>query len=225
MAAKLLSLLWMFLSLTQAGLNAYVDEMSLGGNLFLVNREFSISASYVPNDLTVPKVQGGGENTRMRAEAAAALEKMFLAAQEEQGLNLIAISGYRSYGQQASIHERKAASVGKKAALRVSAPPGCSEHQLGLAMDLGCKGSTGLTAKFGQTPEGIWVAENCHRFGFIIRYKAEWEEITGYMYEPWHIRYVGPEHAKRIHELDIPFEYYIAQLREIQLAQAGTGEQ
>ena len=225
MAAKLFSLLLMLLSLTQAGLNAYVDEMSLGGNLFLVNREFSVSASYVPNDLTAPKVQGGGENTRMRAEAAAALEKMFAAAQEEQGFNLIAISGYRSYGQQASIHERKAASVGKKAALRVSAPPGCSEHQLGLAMDLGCKGSTGLTAKFGQTPEGIWVAENCHRFGFIIRYKAEWEDITGYMYEPWHIRYVGPEHAKRIHELDIPFEYYIAQLREIQLAQAGTGEQ
>lgn len=225
MAPKLLSLLLILLSLTQAGLNAYVDEMSLGGNLFLVNREFSISASYVPNDLTVPKVQGGGENTRMRAEAAEALENMFLAAQEEQGFTLIAVSGYRSYGQQASIHERKAASVGKKAALRVSAPPGCSEHQLGLAMDLGCKNSTALTSRFGDTPEGAWTAENCWRFGFILRYKAEWEEITGYMYEPWHFRYVGLEHAKRIHDLDIPFEYYIAQLRQAQAAQGNAGEQ
>ena len=225
MAAKLLSLLLMLLSLPQAGLNAYVDDMSLGGNLFLVNRQYAITSAYVPNDLVVPQVQGGGESTMLRAEAAAALEKMFQAAQEEQGFGLIAISGYRSYGKQAAIHERKVASVGKKAALRVSAPPGCSEHQLGLAMDLGCKGSTGLTAKFGETPEGIWVAENCHRFGFIIRYKAEWEDITGYMYEPWHIRYVGAEHAARIHELDIPFEYYIAQLRQMQAAQGSAGEQ
>ena len=224
MLTKLLSLLMMFLSLTQAGLNAYVDEMSLGGNLFLINREYAVTSDYVPCDLATPNVQGGGESTMLRAEAAKALESMFEAAKEEQGFTLIAISGYRSYGKQAAIHERKTASVGKKQALRVSAPPGCSEHQLGLAMDLGCKGFTGLSARFGETPEGMWVAENCHRFGFIIRYKAEWEEITGYMYEPWHIRYVGPEHAQRIYDLDIPFEYYIAQLRQAQAAMQGKGE-
>ena len=131
--------------------------------------------------------------------------------------------GYRSYGKQAAIHRRKIDTVGKKEALRVSAPAGCSEHQLGLAMDVGRKKNTNLSKSFGDSPEGQWVAQNAHRFGFIIRYKAEWEEVTGYMYEPWHIRYVGKEHAARIYELDIPFEYYVAQLRAAQAALAGEG--
>jgi len=224
MAAKLLSLLLTLLSLGWGAVEGYVDEMSLGGNLLLVNREYAIASDYVPGDLVKPNVRGTGEHAMMRAEAAAALEEMFAAAQEEAGYQLLPISGFRSYGRQASIHERKIKSVGRKAALRVSAPPGCSEHQLGLAMDLGCKGKTGLTASFGDTPEGRWVAENCWRFGFIIRYKAEWEEVTGYMYEPWHVRYVGREHAQRIFEMDIPLEYYIAQLRQARLALAEQKE-
>ena len=224
MLAKLLALLMMLLSLGQETVDAYVDELSLGGNLFLINRDYAITSDYVPNDLVKPRVSSAYSNIQMRAEAARALEDMFAAAKEEGGYNLIAISGYRSFGKQAAIHERKVKTVGKAAALRVSAPPGCSEHQLGLAMDLGCKKSPGLTEAFGKTPEGIWVAENCHRFGFIIRYKAEWEDITGYCYEPWHVRYVGTEHAARIHEMDIPFEYYVAQLREAQYALLGAKE-
>lgn len=218
MAAKLLALLMMLLSLGQSAVDAYVDDMSLGGTLFLVNREFAISRDYVPQDLVKPRVKCLYSDITMRQEAALALEELFAAAQEEGGCHLEAVSGYRSYGQQEAIHTRKVKSVGKAAALRVSAPPGCSEHQLGLAMDIACKRSPGLTAAFGQTPEGMWVAENCYRFGFIIRYKAEWEEITGYAYEPWHIRYVGKEHAERIFRLDIPFEYYVAQLRQAQYA-------
>lgn len=224
MLAKLLALLMMLLSLGQETVDAYVDELSLGGNLFLINRDYAITSDYVPNDLVKPRVSSAYSNIQMRAEAARALEDMFAAAKEEGGYNLIAISGYRSFGKQAAIHERKVKTVGKAAALRVSAPPGCSEHQLGLAMDLGCKKNPGLTEAFGKTPEGIWVAENCHRFGFIIRYKAEWEDITGYCYEPWHVRYVGAEHAARIHEMDIPFEYYVAQLREAQYALLGSKE-
>ena len=216
MLAKLLALLMALLSLGQDTIAAYENEMNLGGYLFLVNRDFAITSDYVPPDLVQPNVKGTGENVRMRQAAALALEQMFAAAKEEAGYTLLPVSGYRSYGQQASIHERKVKNTGKAAALRVSAPPGCSEHQLGLAMDLGCPKNVGLTEAFGRTPEGIWVAENCHRFGFILRYKAEWESITGYAYEPWHIRYVGVEHAARIHELDIPFEYYIEQLREAQ---------
>ena len=218
MTAKLLSLLLTLLALGQGAVEGYVDQMSLGGCLFLVNREYVLSSRYVPCDLTVPNVKGGGESTRLRREAAEALEEMFAAALEEEGYELAAVSGYRSYGQQSAIHARKVQAAGKKAALRVSAPAGASEHQLGLAMDLGCKGHMGLTAAFGSTPEGKWVAENCARFGFIIRYKAEWEEITGYMSEPWHIRYVGREHAQRIAGLDIPLEYYVAQLRQARLA-------
>ncbi len=223
MLAKLLSLLLTLLSLGQTAVEAYVNEASLGGNLFLVNRDYPISADYVPNDLVKPNVPGGNETTMLRAEAAQALEEMFAAAEAEAGYILVAVSGYRSYGKQASIHQRKVQSVGKKEALRVSAPAGCSEHQLGLAMDIGRKKNTNLSASFGSSPEGQWVAENCHRFGFIIRYKAEWEDVTGYMYEPWHIRYVGRDHAARIYELDIPFEYYIAQLRAAQAALAGEG--
>ncbi|MBR3741931.1 MAG: M15 family metallopeptidase [Clostridia bacterium] len=223
MLAKLLSLLLTLLSLGQTAVEAYVNEACLGGNLFLVNRDYAITADYVPNDLVTPKVLGGNDTTMMRAEAAGALEELFAAAKEEEGYVLVAVSGYRSYGKQASIHQRKIQTVGKKEALRVSAPAGCSEHQLGLAMDVGRKSNTNLSKSFGDSPEGQWVAENAHRFGFIIRYKAEWEDVTGYMYEPWHIRYVGKDHAARIYELDIPFEYYVAQLRAAQAALAGEG--
>ena len=218
MLGRLVSLMLALLTLGQGALDAYVEEMNLGGNLFLVNRTFSISSSYVPPDLVIPKVKGANRNVRMRREAAEALEKLFQAAKDESGFELIAISGYRSYGKQKAIFERNVAQKGRKAALRFSAPPGCSEHQLGLAMDLGCKGSASLTGGFGQTLEGVWVRENCHRFGFIIRYKAEWEDVTGYMDEPWHIRYVGVEHAARIRQADIPLEHYIAQLRQARLS-------
>lgn len=218
MLAKLITLLLMLLSLGQDTLNAYVDEMSLGGNLFLVNRDYTLSSDYVPEDLTVPQVDMTSSNIKMREEAARALEDMFRAAKEEMGYKLVAVSGYRSYGQQSSIFDRKVKSVGKKAAMLLVAPPGASEHQLGLAMDLGCKRNTSLTESFAGTEEGQWVAENAHRFGFIIRYKEGWTEITGYSYEPWHVRYVGKEHAKRIYEMDIPLELYIAQLREAQYA-------
>lgn len=218
MAAKLLALLMMLLSLGQQTVDAYVDQMNLGGNLFLVNREYTISSDYVPNDLVKPDVPMTNNDIKMRAEAAAALEDMFSAAKDEAGYTLVAVSGYRSYGQQSAIYERKIKNAGKKAAALLVAPPGASEHQLGLAMDLGCKKNTSLTESFVNTPEGQWVAENCWRFGFIIRYKEEWTDITGYAYEPWHVRYVGREHAERIYQMDIPFEYYVAQLREAQFA-------
>ncbi|MBE5786296.1 MAG: D-alanyl-D-alanine carboxypeptidase family protein [Clostridiales bacterium] len=218
MAAKLFALLMMLLSLGREAVNEYADQMSLGGNLFLVNRDYAIASDYVPSDLVAPDVDMTTSNQKMRAEAAQALEDMFRAAKEEKGYKLVAVSGYRSYGQQTSIFNRKVDAVGKKAAMLLVAPPGTSEHQLGLAMDIGCKKNTSLTGSFGKTDEGKWVAENCHRFGFIIRYKEEWTDITGYSYEPWHVRYVGREHAEMIYQMDIPLEYYVAQLREAQYA-------
>lgn len=218
MLLKLMTLLTLLLSLGESTLQMYAEEMNLGGNLFLVNRDFMISADYEPEDLVMPDVDGTSSSIRMREEAARALESMFQAAKDEAGYKLLAVSGYRSYGKQSVIFSNKVSKVGRKEAMLLVAPPGSSEHQLGLAMDLGCARSTGLTSGFGKTPEGIWVAENCHRFGFIIRYKEEWTEITGYSYEPWHVRYVGIEHAARIHELDIPLEYYVDELRKAQFA-------
>lgn len=225
MLAKLLTLFLSLLALGQGTIDAYVDQMSLGGNLFLVNRSYMISEDYVPRDLVKPNVPMTNSSITMRKEAAGALEKMFAAAQAEKGYRLIAVSGYRSYGQQSAIFERKVKAVGKKAAMLLVAPPGSSEHQLGLAMDLGCKRNSSLTESFGNTDEGAWVRENCARFGFIIRYKAEWTETTGYSYEPWHVRYVGEEHAQRIAEMDIPLEDYIAQLRRAKDTLAARGEE
>lgn len=215
-AARLLALFLALMNLGQGTIDRYEDQMSLGGYLFLVNRDYVLSSDYQPDDLVKPDVRCTYSNITMREEAAHALERMFQAAQAEEGYTLIAVSGFRSYGQQSAIFERKVKNVGKKNAMLLVAPPGASEHQLGLAMDLGTPQNQKLNEAFGDTKAGQWVRDNCHRFGFIIRYKDEWTEITGYADEPWHVRYVGVEHAERIHELNIPLEYYIETLRMVQ---------
>ena len=150
----------------------------------------------------------------MRPEAASALEALFEGA-AEAGLTLYATSGYRSYSTQKAIFDRKAAERGEQAANRSVAKPGYSEHQTGLAMDIEGETTlgTGLTEAFGESPEGIWVAEHCHEYGFIIRYPKDKTNITGYIYEPWHIRYVGVEAAMEITELGVTFEEYILMVR------------
>ena len=223
MLSKALAMMMVLLSLSQGTLTDFEDQMSLGGTLFLVNREYMITADYVPEDLVLPNVKRINTSTMMRREAAEALEKLFRAAEEEEHYTLVAVSGYRSYQTQRNIYKRRIKNAGQKKADKFVALPGASEHQLGLAMDVGRRTNHKLKAAFGNTPEGKWLAKNCYRFGFILRYKAEWEEITGYGYEPWHIRYVGLEHALRIQELDIPFEEYVALLRAAQQT-AGQGD-
>lgn len=215
-ASRLAALFLLLISLGQNTLTEYEKDMSLGGTLFLVNREYTLASDYKPDDLVEIKVRSTYSNLTMRSEASDALEEMFLAAEEEAGYKLVAVSGFRSYGQQASIYERKVKSVGEKKAMLLVAPPGASEHQLGLAMDLGTPKNQQLNEAFGDTQAGAWVQENCWRFGFIIRYKEEWTEITGYAFEPWHVRYVGKEHARRIYEMNIPLEYYVETLRQAQ---------
>jgi len=212
MMVKAVSLLAVFLSLSQAALHAYVAQTSLGGVLYLVNRRYVLSQHYEPADLVAPRVPGGDKmGTLMREEAALALEQLFAAALAE-GHELVASSGYRSYKKQATIWDNKVGQVGQRKAQLYVAPPGASEHQLGLAMDLARKSNGHLNAAFGKSEEGRWVAQNAHRFGFIVRYRADWTDITGYADEPWHIRYVGREHAQTIVDLDIPLETYVAQL-------------
>ena len=150
----------------------------------------------------------------MRPEAAAALEELFKAAAED-GITLYATSGFRSYSTQKAIFERKLDRMDEKQANASVAKPGYSEHQTGLAMDIEgetTKG-TGLTEAFGESPEGIWAAEHCAEYGFIIRYPKGKTRITGYIYEPWHLRYVGKEAAAEITELGVTFEEYIQALR------------
>jgi hypothetical protein len=138
-------------------------------------------------------------------ETYEAMERMFHAA-EEAGMNgYIVTSGYRSYDRQVEIYAQSEPGKAQK--------PGASEHQTGLAMDIGQKHKETLEVSFAKMPGGIWCRENCWRFGFILRYGEEWEEITGYKYEPWHFRYVGREYAKEITEANIPYETWMIQHR------------
>ena len=174
------------------------DENSL---TVCVNKNRKISSDYEPEDLILPNVRAMNSKSSlyMRKEAALALENLFNAA-EEQGLYLYATSGYRSYSTQKSIYNPYSG---------YSAPPGASEHQLGLAMDVTLSeyGSK-LYVKFGQSEEGIWLRENAHKYGFVIRYLEGKEDITGYNYEPWHIRYLGEDLAKELYERGITLEEY-----------------
>ncbi|HSK69660.1 MAG TPA: M15 family metallopeptidase, partial [Candidatus Limnocylindria bacterium] len=194
--------------------------LDLGGMLHLVNNGNRVSKSYVPDDLVRPRVAVRKEsleaNILMREAAARALERMFEAARYEAGHTLFAASGYRSFGVQQILFNEKVAETGsREKAMRRVAPAGASEHQLGLAMDVQSPSQLNLNPAFGNTPEGEWVAQNAHRFGFIIRYKAEWSGVTGIVSEPWHIRYVGTAHATAMRLLDIPLEIYTAHCREL----------
>ena len=177
------------------------------------NRAPAVPVTLVKPDVT-PTRESVAENIYMRPEAASALEALLEGA-AEAGLTLYATSGYRSYSTQKAIFDRKAAERGEQAANRSVAKPGYSEHQTGLAMDIEGETTlgTGLTEAFGESPEGIWVAEHCHEYGFIIRYPKDKTNITGYIYEPWHIRYVGVEAATEITELGVTFEEYILMVR------------
>lgn len=210
------ALLLSLLTALSVGFDTLAAQIAPEGYLMLVNRSFMLSADYEPEDLVRPNVKHTSTAILMRKDAAAALEALFNAAQEEAGLTLYAHSGYRSYGTQRAIYERKIKNSKSLAQARLLvADPGASEHQLGLAMDIKNSKNGLLNAAFGKSKEGKWLAENAWRFGFIIRYKAEWTDITGYAYEPWHVRYVGLEHAQILQELDIPLEEYVLSLRTL----------
>ena len=214
---KMLSVVLTGAALLSGSKNAALPEKNINGDIFLVNRQHVISEQYVPDSLRKTQVHGMSQS--MREDAAAALEELFQAAQSE-GVRLSSVSGYRSYSKQSLLYTRKVNRTGSETeADKLVARPGTSEHQLGLAMDLKATPTSNLSASFAKTKQGQWVAENAHRFGFIIRYKEEWTDITGYAYEPWHIRYVGKEHAAIIYEMDIPLETYIAALRAAALSQ------
>lgn len=196
------------------------DEQGL---LFLINRQWRVSEYYVP-ETRAAKVTGQLRN--MRDDAAGALEEMIAACKKETGATMVTVSGYRSYAKQNRLYQNKLKAVGgsEEKADEYVARPGASEHQLGLAMDVGQQGKTNLTDAFANTTCGQWVAENCWRYGFILRYQQGWEDVTGYMFEPWHVRYVGKENAARIHEANMPLETYLAQLRGETLLSIVSGE-
>jgi D-alanyl-D-alanine carboxypeptidase len=145
----------------------------------------------------------------LRPDAAGAMLDMIAAAAEE-GLELYVVSSYRSYQTQVGLYAYWVSVLGEAQAARISARPGHSEHQLGTTADLSTPavGSEPGEA-FGDTPEGRWVAANSWRFGFIISYPAGKEAITGYAYEPWHVRWVGEGVAASVHNSGLTLREYL----------------
>lgn len=190
-----------------------IDYQSPDSLTVLVNKQHALPDGYEPDDLVVPDVRfpfvEDDPKKQLRKEAAEALEMLFNAA-EQEGHYLFAQSGYRSYERQEVIFAANVNRDGEEAANQYSARPGESEHQTGLVMDITSEAvEYRLVEAFGQTPEGKWVAENAHEFGFIIRYEEGKEHITEYQYEPWHLRYVGKDAAGYIFKNNITLEQYV----------------
>lgn len=164
--------------------------------------------TYAPSDLVVPNIPLRSNITstekQVRQPMATALETMVAAAKTE-GLGLNLQSGYRSYSFQVSLYNRYVQQQGQAAADSQSARPGYSEHQTGLAADLGSISHPECDVEecFGTTAEGKWLAANAYKYGFMIRYPQGLQNITGYIYEPWHVRYVGVDLATELHNAGV----------------------
>ena len=156
------------------------DGFHYEGDVLIVNKTYSMPASYNPGGLDATCYEWFNK----LAQAAA-----------KEGLSMNIASGFRSYDYQATIYNNYCSAYGSSTADTFSARPGNSEHQTGLAIDV-----NDPSDNFASTPEAPWLAEHCWEYGFIIRYPQGKQDITGYKYEPWHIRYVGYDMAKKIHD-------------------------
>ena len=211
-----------------AGKDGVAVVTNADSTLVLANKKRNLPSDYAPADLVVPNVDfsfsGDSPKKQMRKVAADALESLFAAAKAD-GIDLKAVSGYRSYATQKSLFAYYINQHGQEAAERFSAHPGQSEHQTGLAMDVSSASvGYGLEESYGKTAEGQWLVAHAAEHGFIIRYPQGKEAITGYSYEPWHLRYVGVDVAKRIMEENTTLEEYFDEVAVLANAAGDAGE-
>ena len=157
--------------------------------LTLVDKQHYLAADFVPADIVALKPNDfyllNRNDLSLRLPVEKALRKMALAAKED-GINLVVSSTYRSYDYQKNLYERNVRQLGKAVADRESAPPGASQHQLGVAVDFGS-----ISDEFAQTKQGRWLAENAGDYGWSLSFPDGYEDVTGYRWECWHFRYVG----------------------------------
>ena len=166
-----------------------IDGVTYVDGIMIVNKTYSIPAAYI-----APNSEGYEYcSSCLTSETLSAFNNMQADAQA-LGLNLYISSGYRSYSYQENLYNNYVYQDGKEAADTYSARPGHSEHQTGLAFDLNT-----IDDSFAYTDEGKWVAENCYKYGLILRYPEGKETQTGYKYESWHLRYVGKELAEKLY--------------------------
>ena len=196
---------------------AQLQKDQENGLFLLVNKdpENHLDPSYKAEDLEPIKYYAADRNkyTRfMRAEAAEAFHRLVETAAEE-GIDIVMTTAYRSYEFQQILWDNYVAQKGEEEANKTSARPGESEHQTGLAVDLSTSEiDYRNSSDFADTAAGRWVAENAHKFGFILRFPEDKTDITGYSYEPWHIRYVGLTATADIYEENLTLEEYLEQL-------------
>ena len=164
------------------------DGITYVQGIMIANKTYPLPANYNPG------LQKVAQDAFNEMQAAAAKE----------GLSLTICSGFRSYSTQKALYDKYVARDGQAAADRYSARPGHSEHQTGLAMDINKASSS-----FNGSKEAKWLAANCAKYGFIIRYPEGKESITGYMYESWHVRYLGKELAQKVTESGLTLEEYL----------------
>lgn len=173
----------------------------------LVNKDHRLSPNYIPKNLVIPSIPFAApmdDPKRLLETATAHSAERLFADAAESGLSLYGISGYRPYKRQKEIYEGAADTS-------YIAPPGASEHQTGLALDVSCPEiELDLIESFVDTPEGIWLHQNAALYGFILRYPKNKEKITGYAYEPWHIRYVTRSFALYLTLTGLVLEEYYA---------------
>lgn len=158
--------------------------------LFLVDKTHPLPESYIPDDIislddSKTSLLLNRNNLQLRDIALSPLITMSNVAKND-GISLLVSSAYRSYAYQKKVFERISNELGEEQASRESARPGTSQHQLGTAIDFGS-----ITPAFANTAAGKWLAENALQYGFSISYVPDGEDITGYIYESWHFRYVG----------------------------------
>jgi len=176
----------------------------------LLDTSFRLPDTPDPPDLVSVRAAGFASDHLVRALLIDDLSALNRAARAA-GVRLAVQSAYRSYGYQAQVFAGWVAQLGRERALRVSARPGHSEHQLGTAIDL--RSADGPApwdvADWGATPDGAWLLENAHRFGFVLSYPAGEEARTCYDYEPWHYRWVGREQAAAVHAAGEPLRVWL----------------
>lgn len=161
------------------------DGCTTVGGVLIANKKY-----------TLPEDYGDG----LTDETYDALLQM----REDSGYTMEIVSGFRSYADQEIIFANWCDIDGYEKAKMYSSEPGHSEHQTGLTMDI-----THTEEDYADTEEGEWLAENCHKYGFIIRYPKDMEHITGYTFEPWHIRYLGRSTAKLVHDSGLTLEEFL----------------
>ena len=223
-------LLAVFLMTACAGVAGAAE---LSSSMTLINKSNSLSTDYVPDDLVyLHNYMYAGSSVMMSKEAAEAMGRMIAAARADGITDMYGNSGYRSYSTQTYLHNRKinyykSLGYGYDSAYyyasTVVAPPGTSEHQSGLALDITTsEDDNSMTDSFAYTRAGRWLAENCWKYGYILRYPADKVDITGYIYEPWHFRYVGTPHAEYMTKHNLCLEEYVALLQQQMLLEYTT---